>query len=188
MKHSDARPPEPADRVNLYLVGFMGTGKSTVARLLASRLRLHWVDSDAEIEKSAGRPISEIFADEGEAAFRHLESAFMETGHPPRGCVVSCGGGLVTIPGMTDLMKSKGVVVCLLATPATIHERTRHNRNRPLLDVDDPEGRIGAMLKVREPFYRQAGTQILTDHRSLADVAVHVSRVYQRESREFSRK
>jgi shikimate kinase len=80
------------------------------------------------------------------------------------------------------------VVVCLLATPATIHERTRHNRNRPLLEVDNPEGRIEAMLKAREPFYREAGTQILTDHRPLADVAMHVSRVYQREAREFRRK
>lgn len=188
MNPGNARSPEPIDRVNLYLVGFMGTGKSTVARMLANRLRLHWIDSDAEIEKNEGRPISEIFADVGEVAFRRLESTFMESGHPSRGCVVSCGGGLVTIPGMIDQMKAKGVVVCLLANPATIHERTRHNRNRPLLEVDDPEGRIEAMLQVREPFYRKAGTQILTDHRPLTDVAMHVNRIYQRESREFDRK
>lgn len=188
MKTSNARSPEPTDRVNLYLVGFMGTGKSTIARMLAGRLRLQWIDIDAEIERAEGRPISEIFAEEGEEAFRRLESAFMESGHPSRGCVVSCGGGLVTIPGMIDRMKAKGVVVCLLANPATIHERTRHNRSRPLLEVDDPERRIEAMLKVREPFYREAGTQILTDNRPLADVAMHVNRVYQRESREFGRK
>lgn len=188
MRSGESRSPEPINRVNLYLVGFMGTGKSTVARMLANRLRLHWIDSDAEIEKNEGRPISTIFADEGEAAFRRLETAFMESGHPSRGCVVSCGGGLVTIPGMVDRMKAKGVVVCLLATPDTIHERTRHNRNRPLLEVDDPVGRIRAMLEAREPFYREAGTQILTDHRPLTDVALHVNRIYQRESREFDRK
>lgn len=188
MKPGNARSPESNDRANLYLVGFMGTGKSTVARMLANRLHLHWVDSDAEIERVEGRPISEIFANEGEEAFRRLESAFMQSGHAARGCVVSCGGGLVTIPGMIDQMKAKGVVVCLLANPETIHERTRHNRNRPLLEVDDPIGRIRTMLEAREPFYREAGTQILTDHRPLVDVALHVSRVYQRESREFDRK
>lgn len=178
------RPSSPK-RTNLYLVGFMGTGKSAVARMVAHRLGLAWLDSDTEIERVDGRSIPEIFARDGEGHFRVLEQAFVESGHPERGCVVSCGGGMVTVPGMIERLMARGVVVCLQASAQTIHERTRSNQNRPLLNVDDPEARIAAMLREREPFYRRAGTQILTDHRTLPEVAAHVGRVYLREAREF---
>jgi len=178
---------KPNDSVNLYLVGFMGTGKSTVARVLANRLGMLWMDSDLQIENEQGRPIQEIFARDGEETFRKLERAFIETGHPDKGVIVSCGGGLVIQPGMIDLLKSKGVVVCLLASPEMIYERTRSNANRPLLNVPDPMDRIRSILKERAPYYRMAGTQILTDHRPLTEVVLHVSRVYSREAREFLR-
>ena len=173
--------------MNLYIAGFMGTGKSTVARVLANRLGMVWLDSDVQIEREQEKPVSEIFAQDGEEAFRKLERNFIESGHPVRGAIVSCGGGLVTQPGMVAQLKSKGVVVCLIASPETIYERTKSNRNRPLLNVADPLERIGAMLSEREPIYRTAGTQILTDHRALIEVAMHVSRVYLREAREFDR-
>jgi shikimate kinase len=178
---------KPNDNVNLYIVGFMGTGKSTVARVLANRLGMSWLDSDLQIETDQGKPIPEIFASAGEAAFRKMELDFIQSGHPERGVIVSCGGGLVTQPGMIDRLKGKGVVVCLLASPETIFERTRSNQNRPLLNVSNPQAKIAEMLKEREPFYRMAGTQILTDHRSMIEVAMHVSRVYLREAREFRR-
>jgi len=178
---------KPNENVNLYIAGFMGTGKSTVARVLANRLGMSWLDSDLQIEKEQGKPIPEIFARDGEEAFRKMERDFIESGHPGRGMIVSCGGGLVTQSGIIEQLKSKGVIVCLLASPETIFERTCSNRNRPLLDVADPLERIGAMLSEREPIYRMAGTQILTDHRSLIEVAMHVSRVYLREAREFDR-
>lgn len=179
---------KPNDNVNLYITGFMGTGKSTIARVLANRLGMFWLDSDLQIEKEQGKPIPEIFVQDGEEAFRKMERDFIESGHPDRGVIVSCGGGLVTQPGMVEQLKSKGVVVCLLASPETIYERTKSNRNRPLLDVADPLERIGDMLCEREPIYRMAGTQILTDHRPLIEVAMHVSRVYLRESRELERR
>lgn len=178
---------QPNENVNLYIAGFMGTGKSTVARVLANRLGMAWLDSDVQIEREQGKPIPEIFAGDGEAAFRKMERDFIETGHPERGVVVSCGGGLVTQPGMIEQLKSKGVVVCLVASPETIYERTKSNQHRPLLNVADPLERIGAMLSERGPIYRTAGTQILTDHRPLIEVAMHVSRVYLREAREFAR-
>ncbi|MEZ5278182.1 MAG: shikimate kinase [Opitutaceae bacterium] len=178
---------ETQKRTNLYLVGFMGTGKSTVARMVAQRLGMEWLDSDAEIERQAGRPISDIFARDGESGFRQLERAFIEAGHPERGCVVSCGGGLVLGAGMIGQLKSRGVLVCLQASAGTIHERTRSNQNRPLLNVENPEERIAAMLREREPYYRASGTQILTDHRTLLEVVAHVCRVYQREARDFER-
>lgn len=168
---------------NLYLVGFMGTGKSTIGRLAAQKLGLTFIDSDDAIEREQGVSIAEIFAIEGEERFRLLERAFIEQGHPDRGCLVSCGGGLIVQPGLLDIIKSKGPVVSLLATAETIYERTRGNANRPLLNVDDPLANIRKMLAVREPIYRQAGTEILTDHRTLSDIVSHLCRVYREETK-----
>ncbi|MDP0495749.1 MAG: shikimate kinase [Verrucomicrobiota bacterium JB024] len=172
--------PRKTPRPNLYLVGFMGTGKTTVGRALARRLRLQFVDSDQVIEEQAGKPIPQIFAEEGEAHFRALERAFIESGHPAHGCVVACGGGLVTQPGMAEALKARGVVVCLFASPQTILKRTSANANRPLLNVPDPEARIRELLAQREPAYLRAGTCIYTDQRPLADVVAHLERFYRR--------
>ena len=173
--------------VNLYLVGFMGTGKTTVGRAVAHRLGYALLDSDHEIEKRAGKTIPEIFAKEGEAAFRVMERAFVEGGHPATGTVVACGGGLVVQPGMLDALKKRGVVICLHASLETILRRTQGNKNRPLLDVEDPMARIRALYAVREPIYSKAGTIILTDGRTLADIVLHVMRSYRREASDFAR-
>jgi len=173
--------------VNLYLVGFMGTGKTTVGRAVAHRLGFGLLDSDHEIEKIQGKTIPEIFAKEGEAAFRVMERAFIDGGHPATGTVVACGGGLVVQPGMLETLKQKGVVICLHASLETILRRTQGNRNRPLLDVDDPMDRIRALYAVREPIYNRAGTIILTDGRTLADIVLHVMRAYRREAADFVR-
>ena len=170
---------------NLYLVGFMGTGKTAVGRSVAQRLGFEFIDSDHEIERVEGRSIPGIFETDGEAAFRKMERAFMESGHAASGKVVSCGGGLVVQAGMLELLKSKGPVVCLLASPETIFERTSKSDNRPLLKSDDPLARIRKLLAKREPIYRKAGTEVLTDGRSINDVAAHVIRVYKRECRSF---
>jgi shikimate kinase len=174
--------------VNLYLVGFMATGKSTVGRVLASRLGYDFLDSDTRIEHEVGMAVSQIFEREGEEAFRRYERQFVESGHPANHCVIACGGGLVTQPGMIELLKKKGVVICLYATTQTILERTRGNRNRPLLEVEDPARRIQELLKAREPFYRKAGTLVLTDNRTLGDVVDHLKRIYMREARHFQKR
>ena len=169
---------------NLYLIGFMGTGKSTIGRQVASQLGLQFMDSDQAIEDAEGRSIADIFQTEGEAAFRKLERQFVESGHPTTGCLVSCGGGLVTQPGMMERLRELGIVVCLQASAETIYERTKTNAKRPLLQVDDPLGRIREMLKQREPFYRKASTHVLTDGRCIGDVASHVCRVYRMEAKQ----
>ncbi len=173
--------------VNLYLVGFMGTGKTTIGRGVAQRLGFQLLDSDHEIERSQGRTIPEIFASEGEAAFRVLERAFVQSGHPATRTVVACGGGLVVQPGMLAELRSRGVVVCLHASLATVLERTSRNRHRPLLNVEDPEARIRTLYAEREPVYKRSGTVVLTDSRPLGDIIAHVVRVWRREAGEFAR-
>src|SRR5580692_4211202 len=105
----------------------MGTGKTTVGRCVAHRIGFKCVDSDHEIERKAGKPISRIFAEDGEASFRERERLFIEEGHAGEKLVVACGGGLVVQPGMLGLLSAKGVVVCLHASIETILARTsRH--------------------------------------------------------------
>lgn len=176
----------PAD-VNLYLVGFMGTGKTTVGRAVAQRMGFHVLDSDHEIERQQRKTIPEIFAQDGEPAFRAMEREFIERGHPAERTLVACGGGLVVQPGMLALLKSKGVVVCLHASLETILTRTARQRNRPLLEVENPEERVRTLYAAREPIYKQSGTVILTDSRPLVDISAHVLRAWRRDAADFAR-
>lgn len=174
--------------VNLYLVGFMGTGKSTIGRLVARRIGFQLLDSDHEIERQEGRTIADIFAGEGEAAFRRLERNFVDHGHPAQRTVVACGGGLVVQAGMLERLRNKGVVVCLHASLETVLERTQRTRVRPLLEVEDPQARIRQLYAEREPIYKQAGTMILTDLRPLNDIVSHVTRAWRRDAADFARR
>jgi len=173
--------------VNLYLVGFMGTGKTTIGRIVSHRLGFALLDSDHEIERIQRRSIPQIFEEDGEAAFRKMEHDFVFGGHAATRAVVACGGGLVVQPGMTSALRERGVVICLHATMETVMRRTQGNRNRPLLDVADPMERIRTLYAAREPIYSKAGTVILTDGRPMLDIMQHVLRAYRREAVEFSR-
>jgi len=176
----------PAD-VNLYLVGFMGTGKTTVGRGVAHKLGFLALDSDHEVERQQGKSIPDIFAQDGEPAFRAMERAFIEQGHPGERTLVACGGGLVVQPGMLEMLKVRGVVICLHASLETILARTARHRNRPLLAVEDPEERIRTLYAAREAIYRQSGTLILTDSRPIHDVISHVVRAWRRDAVDFAR-
>ncbi|WP_233246179.1 shikimate kinase [Coraliomargarita sinensis] len=171
---------------NLYIVGFMGVGKSAIGRKVARELRYKFIDSDHEIESKEGMKVAEIFSQRGEPAFRSMEREFIESGHPDGSCVVSCGGGLVVQEGMSDLLKEKGVVVCLFASPECIIERTSRNKNRPLLNVDNPEKRVRELLSEREPIYMNAGACITTEGRSMPEVVRHVIRTYKAAARDYA--
>jgi len=176
-----------SDTTNLYLVGFMGTGKSTVGRLVAKQMNFNFLDSDQEIEHVQGKPVSAIFVEQGEAAFRKLEREFVEHGHPEQGCVVACGGGLVVPPGMLELLRSRGIVICMHAPIETIIDRILHTTHRPLLQVEDPAKRLRELYAQREPLYRRTGTMVLTDSRPLKEIAAHVLRVYRQEVAQFKK-
>ncbi|MGF1450626.1 MAG: shikimate kinase [Opitutales bacterium] len=171
---------------NLYLVGFMGTGKSSVGRLLAPRLGLRFIDSDHAIEEKEGLRVPLIFEEKGEPYFRELERDFIEAGHQRTGCVVACGGGLIVQPGMAERLRELGIVASLFARPETIYERTSRNQNRPLLQVEDPRARITEMLEKREPYYLRAGACFMTDFRPLSEVANHIAAYYQRAVPDFA--
>jgi len=177
-----------ADDVNLYLVGFMGTGKTTIGRAVAQRLGFALLDSDHEIERQERRTIADIFAGPGEPAFRAMERRYIEEGHPSARTVISCGGGLVVQPGMLELLYSKGVVICLHASIETILARTGRHQHRPLLNVEDPDVRVRTLYAEREPIYKRAGTVILTDSRPLNEIVAHVIRAWRREAADYAHK
>ena len=176
-------PPD----TNLHLVGFMGTGKSTVGRQVAKQLGFQFLDSDHEIERQQGKRVTRIFAEEGEAAFRAMERAFIEHGHPAQKCVVACGGGLVVPPGMLELLRDRGIVICLHASIDTILQRTMHASHRPLLQVENPAERVRQLYAQREEIYRRTGTMVLTDNRPQREIVAHVLRLYRHEAAGFKK-
>ena len=139
--------------MNIILIGFMGVGKSTVGRLLASELALSFLDTDQLIEQTETRAISEIFRTEGEEHFRALETEVLETLQDYDNFVLSTGGGIVLKEENVALLKAMGPVVLLTADPAVIFERIRHETQRPLLQVADPQAEIIKILEQRQPFY-----------------------------------
>jgi shikimate kinase len=159
---------------NLALVGFMGTGKSSVGQLAAGQLHFRFVDTDELIEERSGKSITGIFADEGETRFREYERAVVEELNTWHKTVIATGGGLVTIPENLALLKTHALVVCLWASPEAIWERVRHQTHRPLLQTPDPPKKIRELLTRREPFYRQADVLINTDRRSIKEVVHQV--------------
>jgi shikimate kinase len=142
---------------NIILIGFMGCGKSTVGRELHQRLGYPLIDMDHAIEQAARKPISRIFADEGETGFRDRETALLrQLVEQATTChIISTGGGIVVRPENRDLLRQLGYVVWLHATPDTILDRTRRNSHRPLLQTPDPAATIRALLDQRIPWYAE---------------------------------
>ena len=155
---------------NIVLVGFMGTGKSTVGKLLAKRMKRVWVDVDQRIEESQKRKIAEIFEKDGEAHFRSLEKEEIQKIASGRNLVITTGGGAVLSPDNRAALKKNGFVIALSATPETIFQRVRKSRHRPLLK-GDLLTEIRRLLAEREPFYREAECAFSTDGKTAAQVA-----------------
>lgn len=173
---------------NLVLIGFMGAGKSTVGRACARDLGFAFRDSDAAIEQRAGKPISDIFADDGEAAFRELETATVHSLARRSRTVLATGGGVVLDPTNVAALRETGVVILLWADTETVLARTSRRSTRPLLAGSaGPRARIESLLAQREPLYSAAADAVVdTTGLPRREVVDRVLAVYRRVSCERS--
>ena len=147
---------------NIALIGFMGTGKSAVGSELSRRLGIDLVEVDDLIAERAGKSIPEIFSEDGEAAFRKLETEAVAEVSRREGVVISCGGGVVLDPKNVDRLKTNSVVVLLTAPVKEILRRAdRDGGSRPLLNIPDREARVRELLTFRQPFYLRAADYIV---------------------------
>ncbi len=160
------------DNKNIILTGFMATGKTTVGKLLAKKLHRDFVDTDQLIEARQGQSIADIFANQGESAFRQMEADIaLELGEREE-LIISTGGRLMLDPGNVASLSRKGRVFCLVATPEEIASRLQEDKNnpRPLLDTPSPEKQIIELLQEREKGY-QPFFKLATDGKQPAEVA-----------------
>lgn len=153
---------------NIYLVGLMGAGKTTIGRSLAKRLGLSFVDTDKEIEARTGVSIPTIFEIEGEDGFRKREAQVIAEMSARSGLVVATGGGGVLRAENRSNMRASGFVVYLNVPPQTLWERTRNDRNRPLLQVADPLLKLNQLFAIRDPLYREVATLVVDGSRTNA--------------------
>lgn len=162
---------------NVFLVGPMGAGKSTIGRHLARVLGQRFVDADREIEARTGASISLIFDLEGEAGFRRRESAVIAELAASDGLVVATGGGAVLDPANRAALRQRGTVVYLHAPLEVLIRRTRRDRDRPLLQTADPQASLERIVRDRDPLYREVADLVIeTDHRSVPSVVSEVAR------------
>lgn len=141
---------------NIVLIGFMGSGKSMIARELGKRLKLEVISTDALAETQVGQTIHDIFKTKGEAYFRSLEQGIVKEVASRRGIIIDCGGGVVLFKENLPNLKANGIVFYLEATPEVIYQRIKHETHRPLLKTSDPLGCIRELYQQRLPLYNQA--------------------------------
>ena len=162
---------------NIFLVGPMGAGKTTVGRHLASSLGFQFEDSDHEIQRRTGVDIPTIFEFEGESGFRARECKVIDDLTRREGLVLATGGGVIMDPDNRRRLSSRGLVVYLFCSAEQQFERTAKDRNRPLLQTEDPYARLSELMQVRDPLYRQAADLIVsTEKRSAASVCREIMR------------
>ena len=162
---------------NIVLIGFMGTGKTAVAKRLARVMKLKYVSTDALIEKREGRSIGDIFSRDGEPYFRNIEKEIIKETAKNSDQVIDTGGGVVLNAENMENLKKNGVVICLWASPAAIYERTRSHEHRPLLKVDKPEEKIKELLEARRAYYEKADARVDTTGMEIDDVVEQVKNI-----------
>lgn len=163
---------------NIFLIGPMGAGKTTIGRQLARILKKDFVDSDQEIEERTGADIAWIFDVEGEEGFRKREKKVIEDLTGLKNIVLATGGGAVLAPENRKYLQSRGTVVYLMATIGQQVERTRHDQRRPLIqNVDDIRGRLSELMEIRDPLYREIADHIVaTNRRSPRSVSNEIAK------------
>ena len=159
-------------RANIVLIGFMGSGKSSVGRRVARNIGFLFIDTDKMIAEQAGMEISQIFANHGEPYFRGLETALLESLCHSERAVISTGGGIILAENNRRVLRELGLVVALTASEEVIIERIMRNSRRPLLQTPDPRGTVRELLAARRPFYESTAHFVLdTSQRTHAEAA-----------------
>lgn len=178
---------------NIILTGFMGTGKTRVGKILAEKLNYTFVDLDLLVEEREGKKISQLFAEKGEGYFRQKETKVLQEvlqgedpargrdQGPPKGQVISTGGGILIREENRDLLKEEGILICLKASPEEIYRRVRGSQERPLLRVDNPLEKIRELLKEREELYEKVPFSVSTDGKSPDQVAGNIINLIKKE-------
>lgn len=163
---------------NIFLIGLMGAGKSTIGKQLACNLGKDFRDSDSEIEKRTGVSIDVIFDIEGEQGFRRRETGMLKELVEKRGIVLATGGGAVLAPENRQLLSENGLVIYLRATAEHLAGRVRLDRRRPLLQSGDKLAKIRELLTQREPVYQQLADMVIeTNNRSIPRVVRQISKM-----------
>ena len=157
---------------NLYLIGFMGSGKSTIAQALSSMAQADCMEMDQAIEENQRMSINDIFEKYGESYFRDAETGLIEDLAQKQNLIVSCGGGAVLRPENVAMMKKSGRIVLLTASPETIFQRGRHSTNRPLLKGKMNPESISMLMEKRRPAYESAADlTVATDDKTPEAIA-----------------
>lgn len=172
MHSNSVRSPGSAYPDNIFLIGLMGAGKTSVGKLLARRLGKTFYDSDQEIERTTGVRIPVIFEIEGEAGFRARETRMLAELAGTQNVVLATGGGAVLAEQNRVLLSSHGIVVYLRASPHDLWHRTRHDRNRPLLQTANPLAKLTELFAARDALYREVADVIVdTGNQSVSSLA-----------------
>ena len=159
---------------NIYIMGFMGTGKTTVGKALAKKLGKDFIDLDNEIELYEGMSINEIFEEKGEDYFRQIETKVLKEIAEKKDLIVSTGGGSIVTHGNLEIVKSSGILITLMASPEEILRRVSGNNDRPLLNVGNPLETIKKLLFERAPFYIKADYIIETTNKNIEEVVEEI--------------
>lgn len=162
-------------RGNIFLVGMMGAGKTTVGRALAHKMQMRFLDTDKALVERTGVPVATVFEIEGEEGFRRRESSVLAEIAAGDDCIIATGGGAVLAEENRRVMRENGTVIYLRARVADLWERTRHDTTRPLLATPDPRAMLARLLEERDALYREAAHVVVeTGAQSASALAMRV--------------
>lgn len=159
---------------NIVLIGFMGSGKSSVSNMLAKILKRDVLSTDRLIEEKEGMSIREIFQQRGEAYFRKLERKIVQEVCARQGVILDCGGGVVLDSRNVTDLKKNGILIYLAASAEHIYKNIQGHKHRPLLETEDPKAKIGKLLQQRAALYAQAQHTIRTDDKTVAQICEEI--------------
>jgi len=161
-----------AKNQNIFLIGLMGAGKTTIGRQIASELSLEFLDSDHEIESRTGVTITHIFDIEGESGFRKRETTILDELTTKKGIVLATGGGAILKAENRQFLMSRGTIIYLYADIGTLLERTSKDRNRPLLQTENPQAVLKELFETRDPLYRETADIVIDTGKDSARLAL----------------